>query len=302
MTPGAIDSSRGPIVVKLGGAAISTPRAGEAWPLGMAIAGLHRDAPAGVVVVHGGGAEVDAHLARLGMGVERRAGLRVTPPEQIEEVAGVLAGKVNRRLVAMLGACGAPGVGLFLGDGSNAPGGPSFVCEKHTPDGVDLGLVGRLAGGSGSVLRAILDAGLMPVLSSIGALPDGTLLNINADDAADGIARIVNASAIVLLTDVPGVLDADRRLIPELDASAIESLIASGVIAGGMAPKVRAALASATALGAPAVIASWKEPGSIAGLLRWDGPRPACTIVLPAAREPVRSAASRVATSPEDRA
>jgi acetylglutamate kinase len=101
-------------------------------------------------------------------------------------------------------------------------------------------------------------------VNSIGLSPQGEPLNVNADEAACAIARIVGAAGIVLLTDVPGVLDASRQLIRELDAERIEALVADGTISGGMIPKVRSALEAAAQAGCPATIASWRDPAAIA--------------------------------------
>lgn len=257
----------GPVVIKLGGAALDDARA--LGPLWDAIAELTRTCAGGVVLVHGGGASVDAHLARLGMTSQRRAGLRVTPVDQIGEVVAVLRGSVNIRLVGLLCARGVAAVGLGLSDGS------ACVCTKHEPDGVDLGRVGTVAGDAepadtqtirGGLWRGLLASGHVPVLCSIGLDAGGEPLNVNADAAASAIADILHASLLVLLTDVPGVLDADGSIIESTDHDGIESRIADGTIAGGMIPKARAAAASAEASGVPTVIASWKNLDQLASL------------------------------------
>lgn len=257
----------GPVVIKLGGAALDDARA--LGPLWDAIAALTSDCAGGVVLVHGGGAAVDAHLARLGMTSERRAGLRVTPAEQIGEVVAVLRGAVNTKLVGLLCARGVAAVGLGLSDGG------ACVCTKHEPEGVDLGRVGTVAGETdpatprptrGGLWRELLATGHVPVLCSIGLDLVGEPLNVNADDAASAVADILHASLLVLLTDVPGVLDADGSIIESTDRDGIESRIADGTIAGGMIPKARAAAASAEASGVPTVIASWKNLDGLASL------------------------------------
>ncbi|MFG0259713.1 MAG: acetylglutamate kinase [Phycisphaerales bacterium JB041] len=257
----------GPVVIKLGGAALDDARA--LGPLWDAIAALAATTPGGVVLVHGGGAAVDAHLARLGLTSERRAGLRVTPDGQIGEVVAVLRGSVNTRLVGLLCARGVAAVGLGLSDGG------ACVCTKHEPDGVDLGRVGTVAAHTGvgnaaesrgGLWRGLLAAGHVPVLCSIGLDARGEPLNVNADDAASAVADILHASMLVLLTDVPGVLDADGSIIASTDLDGIESRIADGTIAGGMIPKARAAAASAEASGVPTVIASWKDLDGFASL------------------------------------
>jgi acetylglutamate kinase len=259
------------MVIKLGGVAVEDPT--RAGPLLRALAGLHASHASGVIIVHGGGKAVDEHLARLGVVSERRDGLRVTSDAEIGEVAGVLAGKVNKGLAAALTAMGVRAVGLCLGDGA------ACAAARHTPGGVDLGRVGRITGGDGALLRALLRDGFLPVIAPIAYDSAGGLLNINGDDAAAGVARTVGASLLVLLTDVTGVLDERKQLIPTLDEASIDRLIASGVISGGMIPKVRAALEAARSSGAPALIASWNDAGAIANL---SSLAPRGTLIRPA--------------------
>ncbi|MCW5776986.1 MAG: acetylglutamate kinase [Phycisphaeraceae bacterium] len=247
-----------PIVVKIGGRALD--EAASRGPLWNALACLAREHDGGVVVVHGGGAAVDAHLARLGMFSARAHGLRITPPEHMDEVAAVLAGRVNTLLVGLLLAAGANAVGLRLGDARAAR------CDLHRRAGTDLGRVGEVTRGEGGVWRALLHAGCTPVISSIGFDERGCALNVNADDAAAAVARILHAHALVLLTDVPGVRGPDGGTIAECDAARAEALIDAGVITGGMIPKARAAAATAETTGVPTVIASWDAPERLRNL------------------------------------
>lgn len=261
----------GPVVVKVGGTLLDEPEKHRATLDG--IVALHADAQrrgAGVVLVHGGGVLVDRHLARLGVTTERIDGIRVTPPDVVEEIVGVLAGRVNTRLVGLLAGSGARTVGLSLGDGGLC------ASRKATHYRFDPGAVGEVVGGDPALVRTLLAGGFLPVVSSIGLDAHGGFLNINADDAAAAIARIVGASELVLLTDVPGVLDKGGAVIPELDGATIEALIADGTIGGGMIAKVRGALDAATRANVPVAIASWKDPSSVLG-----SDRPTCTRVRP---------------------
>ncbi|TVQ30127.1 MAG: acetylglutamate kinase [Phycisphaeraceae bacterium] len=251
-----------PLVVKLGGAALDQPDA--CAPLWSAIAELHsrwrgspsrdQQSPTGVVLVHGGGGAVDRRLARLGMTTQRREGIRLTPDDQIDEVVGALAGTVNKQIVASLNAAGVPAVGLCLADGGFAK------CVKTRRYTFDPGRVGEVIGGDPKLVRTLLGAGFLPVISSIGADADGRALNINADEAAASAAALLTAGGLVLLTDVPGILDSGGALLNELTPDDVEQLIASGAIHGGMIPKARGAVDAARISGAPAVIASWKRP------------------------------------------
>ncbi|MCB9844571.1 MAG: acetylglutamate kinase [Phycisphaeraceae bacterium] len=244
------------VVVKLSGAALDDPAAHG--PLWAALASLHQSLTArsgGVIVVHGGGAAVDTHLARLGIRSERIDGLRVTPEDHMPIIAGVLAGTVNKALVRSLRLASAPAAGLSLIDAG-------VRCHRVTPRGLDLGRVGTVDDGGCGPLLALLRAGILPVLSSIGDDDDG-LLNVNADDASAGIARLMRARTLALLSDVAGVLDADGEPIATLDPAQAEALIEAGVIRAGMIAKVRAALGAAREAGCPVRIASFLDPTSI---------------------------------------
>ncbi len=266
-----------PLVVKIGGALLEA--AAQHASAFAGILALHRSHAGGVILVHGGGAQVDRQLARMGIETPRIEGIRVTTAEAIDQVVGVLAGSAHLRLMGVLKAQGANCVGLSLCDGG--------LCEcRHTTKyAFDAGEVGEITGGDATVIRGLLALGCLPVVNSIGLSASGEPLNINADEAACAIARVTHAAGLVLLTDVAGVLDAHGTLIDELDAPAIERLIAKGTVSGGMIPKVRNALEAATLAGCPATIASWRAPA--AALTRGGGTRilanatPSTTAPLP---------------------
>lgn len=259
----------GPFVLKIGGTTLEA-QASQAT-LWEALLALHESLSArgsGVVVVHGGGKAVDALLAKLGMPTRREQGLRITPPDQMEIIAGVLAGTINKRLVGMINAVASergllsPAVGLCLGDGNIFP-----THKASFP--FDAGCVGEVLPTSTqpALMRALLASGFLPVLSSIGIDVQGQLLNVNADDAAAGIARTLGASTLALLTDVPGVKGADGTILPQLTHETAEAAITAGTISGGMIPKVRSALATAKTTGAPVVILS-ADPAQVEALLQ----------------------------------
>lgn len=241
-----------PVVIKIGGTAHEASAA--AAPLWDAVARLSTRASAGsggAIVVHGGKDAIDRQLALANKPVARIAGLRVTPPDQIEHVEAALAGVVNGAIVRALNARGARAVGLTLCDGNN------IRAERLRVDGGDLGHVGIVRSGSPDLLRALLDAGYLPVIASIGQGPDHEPLNVNADDAAAAIAGIIRARALVLLTGVPGVLDTSGAPIPRITAADADAMIASGAIADGMIPKIRAALDAARTARCPVTIGGW---------------------------------------------
>jgi acetylglutamate kinase len=265
--------SQSPLVIKIGGAGVDDPhRSPDLW---RAIARAHRDLRGQLILVHGGGRAVDAQLERIGMTTERRDGIRITPPDQLAQIVAVLAGTVNKALVGVIQAhARIPAVGLCLGDGL------AITTEKATHYKFDPGRVGEVRpGGDPRLLRTLMDSGFLPVLSSIGLDARGEFLNVNADDAAAGIAQALSARGLVLLTDVEGIRGPAGSTLPETDEPEIESLISSGVISGGMIPKARAASRAAAAAGAPAIIASWSRPDDLVRIARGE---PAGTRVNPA--------------------
>ena len=238
------------LVVKVGGKCLEDAKALRAFAREVEAA---RNAGLRLVLVHGGAAALDARLERLGISTERRDGLRLTPPAVMEEALAVFAGIENKRVVAALAAAGVPAVGLSGADGG------ILNAEPWRPDGFDPGRVGRVVGGNARAIAALLEAGFVPVLAPIALGSDGEFLNLNGDEAAAGIARVLGVPALVFLSDVSAVLDAAGRAIPRLDSAGMESLLASGAIAGGMIPKVRGALEAASHARARVCIASWKE-------------------------------------------
>jgi len=210
-----------------------------------------------LVLVHGGGASLDRRLERLGIETKRVGGLRLTPPEVLEEAVAVYAGIENKRLVAALEAAGVRAAGITGVDGG------SVTTEFWKPDGLDAGRVGRVTGGDATLLRALLGAGFVPVVAPIALGPDGGLVNVNADEIAAGIARLLRAPRLFLLSDVEGVRDASGATVERLDEEAAERAIASGTIRDGMVPKVRAALDVARASGARVFISSGRAGGSL---------------------------------------
>ncbi len=273
-------SETGPIVVKIGGTALEDQASSPI--LWKAIAELHRTHPTGLVLVHGGGKAADRHLDRLGFKTDRRDGIRITPEDQIDEIASVLAGRVNKLLAAQLCAAGAKAVGVCLGDGD------AVRCIKATRYSFDPGRVGEVTApgngpsdgrGDGGMLRLLAASGYLPVVSSIGYDGGGKLLNVNADDAAAALARILSASALFLMTDVPGILNGRKELVKDITPAGIERMISEGEIHGGMIPKARAAAEVAVSTGSPVIILSGNDQTSLAD---WIAGRPAGTKITPA--------------------
>jgi acetylglutamate kinase len=194
------------------------------------------------VVVHGGGPQIGDMLKRLGIKSEFAAGLRVTDAATVEIVEMVLAGSINKQIVGFINEAGGRAVGLCGKDGnmvlarklSRAVADPGSHIEKI----VDLGFVGEPAKVDITVLDQILGRELIPVLAPVAAGLEGGTFNVNADTFAGAIAGALKAKRLILLTDVPGVLDKSKKLIKQLTLADARRLIADGTISGGMIPKV----------------------------------------------------------------
>jgi len=209
------------------------------------------------VVVHGGGALISSWLTRLGAPVRFHRGQRVTDAETLQVVTAVLAGLVNKELVASLQGRGVPALGLSGADGA------VLRARVFEPE---LGLVGEVTEVDAPFLLSLLEQGRMPVLAPIaiewGEAATGRLLNVNADLAAGAVAAALSARLLVLLTDVAGVMDGDGRVRERLTAVEAARLMDAGVIAGGMVPKVEACL-RARAAGVAALIADGRRAGAL---------------------------------------
>jgi len=217
-------------VVKLGGAALENLEMREVCA--KAVAELVKDGNQ-VALVHGGGVQLTKTLKQLGKQSELIAGLRVTDAETRDTALMVLSGRVNKSLVAALGAHGQSAMGLCGGDGL------IFRARKKRT-APDLGFVGEIVASDPRWLDAIWKMGAVPVLSSLALGFDGEYYNINADEMAAACAAACKADALVFLTDVPGVRDANGDVMRWLSVDKIAALIQDAVITGGMLPKLSA--------------------------------------------------------------
>ena len=227
------------VVIKYGGHAMGDRAAAEDFAEDIVLLEQSGIKP---IVVHGGGPQIGAMLGKLGIKSEFAAGLRVTDAATVEVVEMVLAGSINKQIVGWIGAEGGRALGLCGKDGS------MVLARKATrsvvdPDSkveipVDLGFVGEPERVDRTVLDAVLKAELVPVLAPIALGPDGQTYNVNADTFAGAIAGAMGAKRLLLLTDVPGVLDKDKQLIPELTVEECRKLVADGTITDGMIPKI----------------------------------------------------------------
>ncbi len=194
------------------------------------------------VVVHGGGPQIEAMLKKVGVQSHYAGGLRITDEKTLEIVEMVLAGSINKQMVGYINEAGGKAIGLCGKDGN------MVIAKKLTrtvidPDSaiekvIDLGFVGEPETVDTTVLNQILGRELIPVLAPVAAAAHGGTFNVNADTFAGAIAGALKAKRLLLLTDVPGVLDKSKNLIKELSADEARALIADGTISGGMIPKV----------------------------------------------------------------
>jgi acetylglutamate kinase len=215
------------LVIKLGGSALENQR--DALEDIIWLHGLG----ARPVLVHGGGAEINEWLERLDIPSVFVRGLRVTDAATLEVVRMTLAGKVNGELVRLIGELGGRAVGLTGVDGG------LLRVRRLDPD---LGYVGAVESVDPGPITALSAAGYIPVIAPLGLSADGSVLNINGDDAAADLARGLGATKLLYLSDVPGVLDRDGQLLSVLTDEQTRALIAQGVIYGGMIPKAEACL------------------------------------------------------------
>ena len=198
------------------------------------------------VVVHGGGPQIGRLLERIGKESAFVEGMRVTDRETMGVVEMVLGGQVNKEIVQLINAQGGRAVGLTGKDGGLIRArklrlerrGP----ETEAPEIIDLGHVGEVESVDASVVHMLVRGGFIPVIAPVGVGADGETYNINADLVAGKVAEVLQAEKLILLTNTPGILDREGRLISGVDAAAVERLVAEGVISGGMLPKVRCAL------------------------------------------------------------
>ena len=200
------------------------------------------------VVVHGGGPQIKAMLDRLKIQSEFVQGLRVTDAATVEIVEMVLAGNINKRIVTAIQEAGGQAVGLS-GKDSRLIEATKLTKRVRSPDShieevLDLGFVGQPARINTQLLDVLRESEVIPVIAPVGIGEDGETYNINADTAAGAIASALNAKKLIMLTDVEGVLDGEGRLLPRFSADEARDLMASGIITGGMIPKLETCLSA----------------------------------------------------------
>ena len=249
-------------VVKIGGGAL-----GASDTLFSDLAALQRDGVE-IIVVHGGGNVVSDWQRRHGVEARFVRGLRVTDGPALEVATAVLAGLVNKELVASIAGCGGRAVGLSGVDGG--------IIQAEVKDS-ELGYVGRVTGVDPTPLEALVRSGFLPVLSPIaserqnGSAEWKGILNVNADTVAGALASEIHASTLVFLTDVEGILDETGTCVSSLSKDDVQNMIESGVINSGMIPKVEACLKASEA-SVRAVITDGRRPHALLDAVEGKGP------------------------------
>ena len=225
-------------VIKYGGSAMVDKRLQESFVRDVV---LMKYVGMNPIVVHGGGPQIDETLRGLGIVPRKVEGLRVTDDRTMEVVEMVLAGRINKQIVSLIGRQGGRAVGLSgIDDGLLLARKAAPVQTKSGP--VDTGRVGEIREVRPAVLSALIGAGFIPVIAPLGVDTEGNSLNINADTAAGELAAALKAEKLVLMTDTAGVCDRDGKLLQSLTAADIARLREAEVITGGMIPKVECAL------------------------------------------------------------
>ncbi|MFD0916902.1 acetylglutamate kinase [Pseudahrensia aquimaris] len=252
------------VVIKYGGHAMGDQDLGRAFARDVA---LLRQSGVEPIVVHGGGPQIGAMLEKVGIKSEFKNGLRVTDKATIEVVEMVLAGSLNKRIVADFNAEGAKAIGLCGKDGNMV----RVVKAKRTqrdPDSnieqiIDLGFVGEPKSIDITVLEMVAHSGLIPVIAPVALGDDNETYNVNADTFAGAIAGAMDAQRLLFLTDVPGVLDKDGKLIAQLTVKEAKALMDDGTISGGMIPKVQTCIEALNKGVEGVVIVNGKVPHAV---------------------------------------
>ena len=252
------------IVIKYGGHAMGDKKLSLSFAKDVVIL---KNLGVNPVIVHGGGPQIGLMLDKLKIKSSFHNGLRITSKEIIDIVEMVLAGSINKNIVSKINTEGDLAIGLS-GKDANLIIAKKLVSHVKDPSSniekvLDIGFVGEPIKVNPSVIHTLSNAGFIPVISPIGVGLKGETFNINADTAAGAIASALNAERILLLTDVAGVLDKNKKLISNLSKNKIEAMIKNNIITGGMIPKIRTCLDTLSSGSKAAVIIDGRVPNAI---------------------------------------
>jgi acetylglutamate kinase len=254
-------------VLKLGGELIENDQRLKA--LGRAIKTAAKKAR--LVIVHGGGREIDAALAQVGIPKRQVDGLRVTDADTLNIVVATLAGSINTKFVAAINAAGGKAVGLTGADAGVAPVEKAAPHKATSGETVDLGMVGTpLNAPTPALVETLCRAGYVPVIACVGAAKNGKLFNVNADTLAGSLAARLKAKRLVIAGATPGVLDKKNQTIPRLDKERIEKLVKSGTANAGMVAKLAACQAALKGGAKNVVIVDGRAPGRLVKAVAGD--------------------------------
>ena len=232
------------IVVKFGGNAMVNEKLKQGFARDVVLlklVGMH------VVVVHGGGPQIEDLLTRVGKKGEFIQGMRVTDAETMGIVEMVLGGQVNKDVVNLINQAGGKAVGLTGKDSNLIRAKKLLLPNRESPaDLIDIGQVGDITQIDPSLIAHLESGGFIPVIASIGVGKDGETYNINADVVAGKIAEVLKAEKLVLLTNTPGVLDSEGKLVTDVTPKQIVEMVSDGTLSGGMLPKINSALDAQT--------------------------------------------------------
>ncbi len=231
------------VVIKYGGNAMTEERLKRGFARDVILLKLVGINP---VVVHGGGPQIDQALKKIGKQGTFIQGMRVTDEETMEVVEWVLGGEVQQDIVLLINQYGGQAVGLTGKDGGLINARKMLIPDRENAGKLlDIGFVGEVESINPAVVRALQDDAFIPVISPIGVGEDGQAYNINADLVAGKLATVLGAEKLVMMTNIPGVMDKDGNLLTDLSAREIDDLFADGTISGGMLPKISSALDAA---------------------------------------------------------
>jgi len=268
------------VVVKYGGNAMGDAALGQAFARDIA---LLKQSGVNPIVVHGGGPQIGAMLTKMGIESKFEGGLRVTDQATVEIVEMVLAGSINKEIVALINAEGEWAIGLCGKDGNMVFAEKARKTmvdpETHMEKVLDLGFVGEPAEVDRTLLDLLARSEMIPVIAPVAPGRDGHTYNINADTFAGAIAGALNATRLLFLTDVPGVMDRDKNVLAELTVSEAKALIRDGTISGGMIPKVETCIDAIERGVEGVVILNGKTPHAV--LLELFTQHGAGTLIVP---------------------
>jgi acetylglutamate kinase len=252
------------VVVKYGGHAMGDTALGDRFARDIVLLkqiGIHP------IVVHGGGPQIGQMLERLKIKSSFIDGLRVTDKDTVEIVEMVLSGSINKQIVLAINAAGGLAIGLSGKDGSLIRARKLTRTRRETDSNIekalDLGFVGEPTEINASVLHLLAESDIIPVIAPIGVGEDGETYNINADTAAGAVAAAMKASRLLMLTDTSGVLDKDKKVMPEISVVEARTMIRDGTIYGGMIPKIETCLEAVEEGVEAAVILDGRKPHAL---------------------------------------